>query len=76
MRQATALWAATETFEQELPIRDESVSEPITDDMNISLVQLGEVLSPDAVPELSDVKAATHLDDTGRLMVPVAGPVT
>jgi hypothetical protein len=41
--------------------------------MNICLVQFGEALSPDAVPELSDVKAATHLDDTESLTVRTAG---
>lgn len=37
--------------------------------MSICLAQFGEALSPDAVPELLDVKATTQLDDAERLTV-------
>lgn len=63
-------------FEQELLIRTEGASKPTADVMSICLVQLGEALPPDAVPELSDVKATTHLDDTEGVTVRVAGSAT
>jgi hypothetical protein len=74
--QAIALRAGPQAFEQKLPIRTESAPESTVDGMNICLVQLSEALPPDAVPELSDVKTATHLDDTKSLTVRAAEPVT
>jgi len=76
MWQAIALRTIPQTFEQKPPIRTESASESTVDGINICFVQLGEALSPDAVSELSDVKAAAHLDDAKSPTVRAAGPAT
>jgi hypothetical protein len=73
VRQASALRASTEAFKKKLIIKAKSTLEFTADDVNIRLV--GEGLSPDAAPKLSNMKAATHLDDTEGLTIRAAGPV-
>jgi hypothetical protein len=72
--QPTALRAVAEAFEGESIVRAESKSEFTADVMSICLGQLGEALSPDAVPELRYVKATTHLGDPEGLTIPAAEP--
>lgn len=72
--QPTDLRAVAEAFERESIVRAESTPEFIADVMSICLGQLGEALSPDAVPELRYVKAATHLGDPEGLTIPGAEP--
>jgi hypothetical protein len=69
--QARALWPRTKTFERELRTRAEGTSEFTVDAVNILLLQLGEALSPDVVPELCHMEATAHLDDAEGLTLRV-----